>query len=191
MPTSSGTSGIVCRNTESAVINSKTQPLWDVVKNLDFAVLMPSIVRTCALLVPHTSHDACPKTTETNHKLTLDDTEYTCIDVACGSKNAFACATSVGSLRRVEYKDKAEFVFRVVEVSDVHRRVSYELIHTDTTVNVTAVLHTIQLFDITESGQTMVNWTTEFSGDCDPHVYNDCKYKKLDAFKDFRNIKTV
>lgn len=186
--TTSFQTGIVCRNTESAVVHAKTQSLWEVVKKLDFSLLTPSIVHRCSLLVP--PHCASPKTTDIGDTFSLDDTQYQCVDVASGCKNPFTCATSVGSLRRVEYKDKAEFVFRVVEVSDVHRRVSYELIHTDTTVNVTAVLHTIQLYDVTETSETLVNWTTEFSGDCDPHVYNDCKYKKLDAFKDLRNIKT-
>jgi hypothetical protein len=177
-------SSIVCRNTESAVIPTKVSHLWEIVKRLDFAVLMPGIVKACHLLIPESSaHQG-----QSREVISLDNAKYSSVPVA-DSASVFACATAVGSLRRVVYKDNAEFIFRIVEISDIHRQVAYELIQTDASVNVTSVLHTIQLIEITETNESLINWTTEFSGDCDSHVYSDCKYKKLDAFKDMRKIR--
>jgi len=149
---------------------------------------MPSIVAKCSLLIPHSgpSGEASTKSPTT---VKLEDVEYSDLSFTCASVSSpFQSSLSVGSLRHVLYKDNAEFVFRIIEISDIQRQVSFELIETDATVNVSSVLHTIQLHEITETNETLVTWTTDFSGDCDMHVYNDCKYKKLDAFKDMRNV---
>jgi len=183
---------IVCRNTESAVIDVKASVAWSLIRKLNFVDIMPSIVKSCSLLIPLGSGGTAserPSSPKSSSVVKLEDIEYQ--DMSIGSNSAanpFACSVAVGSLRHVVYKDGAEFVFRVVELSDILRQVSYELIETDATVNVSSVLHTIQLHEVTETGQTMISWTTDFSGDCDQHVYNDCKYKKLDAFRDVREV---
>ena len=182
---------IVCRNTESAVINVKASEAWSLIRKLNFVDIMPSIVKRCSLLIPLGGGPGSPGPASPRSKsstVKLEDIEYQDLPLSNSSSNPFGCAVAIGSLRHVIYKDGAEFVFRVVEISDVLRQVSYELIETDATVNVSSVMHSIQLFEVTETGQTMINWTTDFSGDCDQHVYNDCKYKKLDAFKDIRKI---
>ena len=181
---------IVCRNTESAVINVKTSEAWSIIRKLNFAELMPSTVKTCSLLIPQVFLDASPKAGKVaGAGVKLEDVEYQDLPMIGNTfANPFACAVAIGSLRHVLYKDGAEFVFRIVELSDVLRQVSYELIETDATVNVSSIMHSIQLFEVTETNQTMISWTTDFSGDCDQHVYNDAKYKKLDAFKDFRKV---
>lgn len=175
---------LVCRNTESAVISTKTSELWSVVRKLNFVDIMPSIVKNCSLLIPKDSIHVNPPSPRSK-PIKLEEVEYQDASIQTLA-NPFTCAVAVGSLRHVVYKDGAEFVFRIVEVSDLLRQVSYELIETDATVNVSSVLHTIQLHEITQTGQTLMSWTTEFSGDCDQHVYNDCKYKKLDAFRDLQ-----
>ena len=38
------------------------------------------------------------------------------------------CPLSVGSLRLVEYLDGARFIFRVVEISELHERIYFDLI---------------------------------------------------------------
>jgi hypothetical protein len=157
------------------------------IRKLNFVDIMPSIVKSCSLLVPRTvptisGHSGSSSTVK------LEDVEYSPLPFSDSSVSPFNSALSVGSLRHVIYKDNAEFVFRVVEISDVQRHVSYELIETDAAVNVSSILHTIQLHEVTETNETFITWVTDFSGDCDMHVYNDCKYKKQDAFKDMRNV---
>jgi len=180
------TSLVVCRNSESAVIRAKTSLVWASLKNLNFKQLLPSSVVDCALLVPTLASPTSSLSGQ--QKVKLEDVEYQVVRITEASSSPFTCPAAIGSLRRVIYKDGAEFVFRVVELSDIQHSVSYELIETDATVNVSGVLHTIQLTDITETGETFISWTTEFSGDCDQHVYSDAKFKKLDAFKDLRTI---
>ena len=182
------TSLVVCRNTESAVIPAKTSEAWSVVRQLNFASLMPSSVKACSLLLPEVSSGLLQETNFGKHAVTFEDVSYKTVKLDDAAMSPFLCGCAVGSLRHVVYHDDAEFVFRILEMSDLQHMVAYELIQTDATVNVSSVLHTIQLSEITESGQTFVAWTTEFSGDCDQHVFSDAKFKKLDAFKDFRKL---
>lgn len=181
---------IVCRNTEGAHLKAKANETWNLIKQLDFKQICHSSVKECSLLVPSKqgeSGSSSPAVSELK-TIKLEDVEYRDFPHGEASMSPFTCAVAVGSLRHVTYKDGAEFVYRIVEISDLQRMISYELIEADATVNVSSVLHTIQVFDITESGESMINWTTEFSGDCDQHVYSDCKFKKLDAFQDIRQV---
>ena len=184
---------IVCRNTESAILHAKVSDAWLLVKRLNFAEMTPSTVTKCTLLLPVAVGAGAPSHEGAGghsgaKTVKLEDTEYRGVSISEAALSPFTCAFAVGSLRHVVYKDGAEFVFRVVEISDVQRLVSYELIETDSTVNVSSVLHTIQLMEVTESDDCVLSWTTEFSGDCDQHVYSDAKFKKLDALKDIRTV---
>ena len=176
---------IVCRNTESAVLQARASKVWSLIRQLDFSRITPSSVVSCSLLVPENEQVEAP---EFGEAVTFEEVKYRTVPIndAC----AFTCACAVGSLRRVVYKDGAEFVFRLVELSDIQRAVSYELIETDAALNVSSVLHTIHLHEVTETDETYISWTTEFSGDCDQYIYSDAKFKKLDAFKDLRNVFT-
>lgn len=173
---------IACRNFESALINAPASRAWSIVRKLDFAQLNPTLVKSCCLLVPTAS---MPESSPLVGKiLKLEDSDYH--DVPISDAFPFMCASALGSLRHVLYKDGAEFVFRVIEISDVKDFITFELIQTDSTVNVSGMQHTIQVIEITETKQCVITWTTEFSSDIDQHVYSDSKYKKLDAFKDIR-----
>ena len=177
---------IVCRNTESTVIPVRASQAWSIIRQLNFQSLMPTSVESCSMIVPENSMGTHALVqTET---VRFEDMRYRTVVLDENAMTPFVCGAAVGSLRRVVYKDGAEFVFRIVEISDVQRVVAYELIETDATVNVSSVLHTIQVHEVTETGETFLSWTTEFSGDCDQHVFSDAKFKKLDAFKDFRNV---
>jgi hypothetical protein len=179
---------IVCRNIESSVIPVPASKAWSMVRQLNFATLMPSMVKSCSMMVPETALGPHSTACVENQSVVFEDMGYRTVALDDKAMSPFLCGAAVGSLRRVVYKDSAEFVFRVVEISDIQRIISYELIETDATVNVSSVLHTIQIYDVTETGETFIIWTTEFSGDCDQHVFSDAKFKKLDAFKDFRNV---
>lgn len=150
---------------------------------------MPSRVQDCTLLVPSLHSSPVPSApTKPPHHVKLEDVDYHVVEITESSISPFTCPVAIGSLRRVVYKDGAEFVFRVVELSDIHHSISYELIETDSTVNVSGVMHTIQVSEITETAESFISWTTDFSGDCDQHVYTDAKFKKLEAFKDIRSV---
>ncbi len=93
---------------------------------------------------------------------------------------------AIGTLRRVLYKDGAVFTYRVIEISELRHRIVFDLIHVDASIQVSGVMHTIELKPVTESNQTFLTWRTEFSGDCNFNLIQDSKFKKLDAFKDMR-----
>lgn len=175
---------IVCRNKESAVFNSPASRTWETVRRLNFAELNPSLVKSCSLLIPG---KRMPSPDLSQGKVVkLEDVEYHDVPITEEAMLPFMCTNAVGSLRQVVYKDGAEFVFRIIEISDISDQISFELIQTDATVNVSGVIHTLQVLDITETRQSLIVWTTEFASDADQHVISDSKYKKLDAFKDMR-----
>jgi hypothetical protein len=165
------------------VIPVNVSKAWSLIRQLNFATLMPSTVKSCSLMIPENYK---PNQVVSKESVVFEDMRYSLVMLDDDSMSPFLCGSAVGSLRRVVYEDSAEFIFRIVEISDTQRIISYELIETDATVNVSSVLHTIQVHEVTETGETFVSWTTEFSGDCDQHVFSDAKFKKLDAFKDFR-----
>jgi hypothetical protein len=181
---------LVCRNEESAIVDCKASALWDKIRILDFAVLFKSTVKTCFLLLPLEARSESSKIT-----VTLNGIEYSKIPFSdntphtvSASQSFFTCPVAVGSLRRVEYKDGAVFTFKVTDISETNKSISFELIHTEPSIQVSAMLHTITVLGVTESGQSFVQWSTDFSGDCNYNFIQDSKFKKFDAFKDIRNV---
>jgi len=75
---------------------------------------------------------------------------------------------------------------RIVELSELHHFISWELLAATPSIHVTSVVNTIKLQRITECNSTFISWETEFSNDADLQVIQDNKYKKLDYFSEIR-----
>lgn len=92
----------------------------------------------------------------------------------------------VGSEFEVEYSDGAKWVNRIVEISELARHLSYELIMAEPSVPFTTMLNSIALFKVTSDNTTFVQWSTDFSNDVDSHTIQDNKFKKLDHFAEMK-----
>jgi len=90
----------------------------------------------------------------------------------------------VGKTVKITYKDKSEWTVRVVELSELHHFITWEVIETSPSAHVASIVNTIRLQRITDSHSTFLSWETEFSNDADLNVVQDNKYKKLDFFKE-------
>jgi hypothetical protein len=94
----------------------------------------------------------------------------------------------IGSTFEVEYVDGSVWQFRIVEISELNRSLSYELISANPQTSFTSMLNHVRLHKITFDDSTYVEWSTDFSNDVDSHVVQDNKFKKNDYFKDLRKL---
>jgi len=79
-------------------------------------------------------------------------------------------STAVGAVRQLKFKNGGVIRRqRLLEVSDVHHRISWEQIPSDKAEGVEsvvqAVLSTVELHRITENNTTYVSWSADFSAD--------------------------
>lgn len=79
----------------------------------------------------------------------------------------------LGACAKITYKDGASWIVRFNELSEKHHRIGYELITADPPTECSSVHGVIQLLRITQTGQTFLTWTTEFSNDADLIVIQD------------------
>lgn len=99
------------------------------------------------------------------------------------------CTGQVGALITLEYKDGAKWKISVTEISDKNLSLGYEVREADPVIPVTSVQGEIKLFAVTETNQTFVQWTTEYSNDVDIQVIQDQKFKKHDFFAALKDFK--
>lgn len=96
--------------------------------------------------------------------------------------------SEVGSQFEVEYVDGSVWQYRIVEVSELTRSFSYELISASPQTSFTSMLNHVRLHKVTFDDSTFIEWSTDFSNDVDTHVIQDNKFKKNDYFKDLRKL---
>lgn len=94
----------------------------------------------------------------------------------------------VGSQFEIEYVDGSVWQLRIVEVSELTRSFSYELISANPQTSFTSMLNHVRLHKVTFDDTTFIEWSTDFSNDVDTHVIQDNKFKKNDYFKDLRKL---
>lgn len=94
-----------------------------------------------------------------------------------------ACPSDVGSVRTVTYKDGTTQKIKLVELSDLKRQVSWDLIESNPAIKVLSVSWTVRLRPVTMTTSTFVEWTVDFSSDAKTDVVEDAKYKAKEAFR--------
>eukprot|EP00003_Mantamonas_plastica_P012974 TRINITY_DN22953_c0_g1_i1.p1 TRINITY_DN22953_c0_g1~~TRINITY_DN22953_c0_g1_i1.p1 ORF type:complete len:152 (-),score=38.35 TRINITY_DN22953_c0_g1_i1:37-492(-) len=74
--------------------------------------------------------------------------------------------TEVGAIRTLGWKESgATRSQRLIELSDQHYRSSWELVAAEPVVEVSAVITTLSLYRVTETNETLVEWSSDFSSD--------------------------
>lgn len=94
----------------------------------------------------------------------------------------------VGSIFEVEYKEGSVWTFRLVEISETKRVLSWELISAEPQITFSSLLTTVRLYQVTEDNSTFISWESDYSNDVNSHVLQDGKFKKLEYFKDLKNV---
>lgn len=97
--------------------------------------------------------------------------------------------TQINSVFEVTYKDGSIWTFRICEISDYKKAIiAYELVSTSTPVEFSSLYQKIHIHTVTEDKSTYIVWESEFSSDVNSHILQDCKFKKLEYFKDMRKL---
>ncbi|CAM9166616.1 unnamed protein product [Heterosigma akashiwo] len=91
--------------------------------------------------------------------------------------------SSVGSSFVVNFSDGSTKTVRLVELSDIHYTVVFEVTSAEPALGCTSVVHAISLRAITASNSTFISWRTDFSSDATAEIVQDSKFKKLEAFE--------
>jgi hypothetical protein len=91
-------------------------------------------------------------------------------------------AGEVGSLRRVTFKDGTLQVFHLLELSDLHHSVTYDIIESHPAITVMSAVHTISLKRVSHDNTTLIEWSSDFSNDVNQEVLQDSKFKKQEGF---------
>jgi hypothetical protein len=144
---------------ESAVVDAPIDSVWNCVRNLDFKFL--SSVENAE----------------------NEERAETCSCCAQG-ESCSCCNGQVGSVVKITYKDGTTQRLKRLELSDLQRFVTWEVIESTPAVPYLSTLSTISLKSVSASGQTFVEWHSDFSADAGQDVIQDAKFKRLDAFKD-------
>lgn len=95
-------------------------------------------------------------------------------------------AHEVGSLFQVSYVDGSTWTFRIIEISESRRALSYELVVAEPEISFSSLVNTIRLFKVTDDNSTFALWESFYSNDVNAHTIQDAKFKKLDCFKDLK-----
>ncbi len=118
---------------------------------------------------------------------TLDFAKYlpssvTSVKFVTGSCN------ELGSVFSLEYLDGSVWTYRIIEISERGRTISYELIDAKPDITFSSLQVTIKLYQVTEDNSTFLMWESDYSNDVNAAIVQDGKFKKLDAFQDLRKI---
>eukprot|EP01111_Echinosteliopsis_oligospora_P014125 TRINITY_DN524_c0_g1_i1.p1 TRINITY_DN524_c0_g1~~TRINITY_DN524_c0_g1_i1.p1 ORF type:complete len:161 (+),score=31.60 TRINITY_DN524_c0_g1_i1:43-483(+) len=73
--------------------------------------------------------------------------------------------TAVGAVRTLKWKTGESRKHRLLELSDQHYRIVWELIEADPPTEVSGSISTLSLYRVTETNQTLVQWESDFSSD--------------------------
>jgi len=84
----------------------------------------------------------------------------------------------VGGVRTVTYKDGTKQTIKLNELSDDRLALSYDLIASEPAVDVLSASYSIQLRRVTDTNETFVEITTDFSKDASLEVTEDARYKQ-------------
>jgi hypothetical protein len=102
--------------------------------------------------------------------------------VKCDLENK-ASHSTVGGVRRIQYKDQTVQRIRLLELSDAQNFVSWEVFESVPALTYSGAIHTIKLRRVTEDNHTFVQFTSDYSKDAGNDVIVDSRFKKLEYFK--------
>ncbi|KAI9467695.1 hypothetical protein LPJ78_004127 [Coemansia sp. RSA 989] len=95
-----------------------------------------------------------------------------------------ASPSEVGSVRKTTFTDGTIQKHRLLELSEIKRQFTYEIIESEPAVTALSAQHTFKVIPVTADDTSLVQWSSDFSSDGSLEVVMDAKYKKLDALEE-------
>jgi hypothetical protein len=98
---------------------------------------------------------------------------------------------TIGSTCRIQFKDGVVWTVQILELSQLKRFVTFDVISSEPASHVTSTTHTITLSRVTSNNSTFFQWSTDFSNDATAEIVADSSHKKLEAFQNLTAIFTA
>lgn len=95
---------------------------------------------------------------------------------------------AVGDNFTLKYKDGTAQTLKCLEISELTRTITWEVIASEPAISYMSAIHTIALSKVTENNQTFIQFTSDFSSDAKSDVTEDSRYKKREAFQQLRKL---
>ena len=95
-------------------------------------------------------------------------------------------AGRVDSTVKISYTNGAHWFLRVTELSERNHTLGYELIAAEPSVSVSSIVGELSFEAVTDSDQTYMRWSTEYSNDVDAEFIGDARWKKRDLFAEIK-----
>ena len=74
----------------------------------------------------------------------------------------------------------------MTELSERNHTLGYELIMAEPAISVSSIVGEIAFSAVTDTEETFVKWSTEYSNDVDADFIGDARWKKRDFFADVK-----
>ena len=71
-------------------------------------------------------------------------------------------------------------------MSERNHTLAYELIMAEPAISVSSIVGELSFVAVTDTDETFLTWTTEYSNDVDADFMGDVKWKKRDLFNDIK-----
>ena len=95
-------------------------------------------------------------------------------------------AGRVDSVVKISYANGATWFWRVTELSERNTTLAYELVAAEPATSVSSIVGEMKLSAVTDSDQTFMQWSTEYSNDVDAEFMGDARWKKRDLFTEMK-----
>jgi hypothetical protein len=96
----------------------------------------------------------------------------------------------LGSTYKLELKDGNSFTYSIVEISELERKITMEMIECEPKQNFSSLLTSIKCCKVSEDNTSVLNWETIFSNDVSQDILKKRKDTILSYFKDFKKLES-
>lgn len=93
----------------------------------------------------------------------------------------------IGSTYQVEYKSGITVTYMIVELSELKRKITIDMIDCSPKMSFSSMLTTIMFHKVTNDDTTYMCWEGMFSNDIDTEMMRRVKTDITNMFKDFKN----
>jgi hypothetical protein len=95
--------------------------------------------------------------------------------------------SQIGSTYQVEYKSGITATYMIVELSELKRTITVDMIDCFPKMSFSSMLTTIKFYKVTNDDTTYMCWEGLFSNDIDTEVMRRVKTDVINLFKDFKS----
>ena len=99
-------------------------------------------------------------------------------------------ANTVGITRVIKWKSGEEVRQQLLELSDQSWRIVWETVGANHTTDASAAITTVKLYRVTETKETLVEWSTDFAADVSANAVAIEQKNYLQNLKDLRQAMT-